>query len=101
MLTIKRGDTGFGVKGTLSNTDGCVDLTDASVLFLFGQHEIKAEITDALNGEVLVFFNKIHTEKVGNYSAEFEVQFKDGRVETFPNNTYIRISIINDLGGVS
>lgn len=101
MITIKRGDTGFGIKGTLTNVEGRIDLTEANVLFLYGKHEIKAYIKDAFNGEVMVFFNKIHTEKKGIYNAEFEVQFKDGRIETFPSDGYIKINIIDDLGGVS
>lgn len=100
-LTIKRGDTGFGIKATLSNTQGCIDLTDASVLFLFDKFEIPAEISDAENGEVIVFFERTHTEDAGFYNAEFEVQFLDGRVETFPSNGYLKVHIKNDLGGIS
>ena len=100
-LTIKRGDTGFGIKATLSNTQGCVDLTDASVLFLFDKFEIPSEVIDAENGEVIVFFERTHTEDAGFYNAEFEVQFPDGRVETFPSNGYLKIHITSDLGGIS
>ena len=101
MIVLKRGDNGIGIRATLSNENGPVDLTDASVLFLFSNFEINAQIHDAENGVVNVFLEKMHTEKTGEFYAEFEVQFSDGRVETFPNNDYLRLKIIKDLGGVS
>jgi|SRR5690625_1022587 len=101
MLTLKRGDDGIGIKATLSNTLGCLDLTDTSVLFLFDDYEIPAQITDAENGEVLVVFEHIHTSKTGVYRGEFEVTFNDGRIETFPNDSYLNLKIMQDLGGTS
>jgi hypothetical protein len=31
------------------------------------------------------------------YSAEFEVTYSDGSIETFPNSDYIRVEIIDDI----
>lgn len=99
MLTIKQNDNGIGIKATLSNEQGPVNLTDAEVLFVMGEHEIPSQIVDAENGQVLVVFESIHTEVPGIYPAEFEVRFPDGRNETFPNDDYIKIHIMKDLGG--
>lgn len=101
MITLKQNDTGIGLKATLTNVDENVDLTDADVLFLFGGHEIVADVEDAENGKLFIAFNKVHTTKTGFYNAEFEVKFKDNRVETFPNDGYIKIQIKQDLGGTS
>lgn len=100
-LIIKRGDTGIGFLATLSNEHGPVNLTGADVLFLCGEHRIKCLPHDITNGEVIVVFDKIHTEKTKIYVAEFKVTFKDGRVETFPNDGYLKINIKKDLGGGS
>lgn len=99
MITIKRNDTGIGIKATLSNKDGAVDLTDADVLFLMDKHEITPVVEDAENGIVLVTFNEVHTSQTGILKAEFEVAFADGRKETFPNDDYLKVHIMNDLGG--
>lgn len=100
-LTIKRGDTGIGVQATLSNLKGCVDLTDSTVLFIFNGDSVPVDIVDAENGIVNVYFNRTQTEKCGFYNAEFEVQFPDGRIETYPSDGYLKVRIYNDLGGVS
>lgn len=101
MITLKQGDTGIGLKATLSNDDGHINLTNSSVLFLMNEHEIQSVIVNEENGEVEVIFNKIHTSKAGIFNAEFEVQFSDGRVETYPNDGYLQIKIMRDLGGIS
>lgn len=99
MIKLKQNDNGIGLKATLTNIDGNVDLTDADILFLFGDYEINANIIDA--SKVMVIFNKVHTSKTGFYDAEFEVKFKDGRVETFPSDGYIKIHVLKDLGGIN
>jgi hypothetical protein len=38
------------------------------------------------------------TAEVGSYLAEFEVTYTDSTVETFPNDKYIRVEIIDDIG---
>src|SRR5699024_2841241 len=98
MIILKRGDTGIGLRATLSNDEGNVDLTGSEVHFLFGEHKINAEIEDGKKN-VLVVFNDMHTMKTGIFDAEFKVRFKDGRVETSPNDSYLKIKIMQDLGG--
>lgn len=99
MITIKRHDTGIGIKATLQNENGTVDLTDASVLFLMGEYKIHPFMLDRNNGIVTVEFKDVHTKVEGIYRAEFEVEYSDGRIETFPNDEYIKVKIMEDLGG--
>lgn len=96
-LTIKRGDTGLGIKANLSNEIGNLDLKDANITLLFGGHEIEAKVSSVHDNELMVFLNEEHTSKVGSYDAEFKVEFKDGRIETFPSDGYLKVNIIRDL----
>jgi len=99
MITLKQNDTGIGILSTLSNENGPVDLLGATVLFYMGEHAISPTAQDEINGVLLVTFNSIHTVVTGLFKAEFEVKFSDGRVETFPNDGYLQVNIIKDLGG--
>jgi transcriptional/translational regulatory protein YebC/TACO1 len=103
LVTIKRNDTKDNIKATLSNESGPVDLTGATVRFLMSKRGIvkvdrQAQIQDAVNGIVWMVFEQGDTDESGSFQAEFEVTFPDARVETFPNDSFILINIINDLG---
>jgi hypothetical protein len=102
-ITIKRNDTRDALKATLSNESGPVDLTGATVRFLMSKRKtIKvdraAQIKDAANGVVWMVFEQGDTDQDGLFNAEFEVTFPDNRIETFPNDGFISINIIKDLG---
>ncbi len=104
-ITIKRGDTRNCIKAILKNASGApVDLTDCSVSFHMAPLnrpptiDREAHIEDAENGEVWMVWVPGETDSAGVYRAEFEVIYKDGRRETFPNANYISIRILEDLG---
>lgn len=105
-ITIKRGDTRNCIKAVLKDATGnSVDLTGCSdvnfyMVPLCGTTVIKraAHIEDAAAGEVWFVWNTGDTDVAGVYRAEFEVVYMDGRKETFPNNGYISIKILSDLG---
>lgn len=99
MITIKQNDNGIGIIATLSNKNGAVDLTNASVLFLFDGHELTPTIEDAVTGKVVVVFESPHTAKPGTFAGEFEVTFADSRKETYPSNDYVKLKILRDIGG--
>jgi hypothetical protein len=100
---IKRNDTKDNIKATLSNESGPVDLTGATVRFLMSKRGIvkvdrQVQIQDAVNGIVWMVFDQGDTDESGSFQAEFEVTFSDARIETFPNDGFFLINIINDLG---
>ena len=100
MITLKRGDTGIGIKFTLSNLKGDGNLTDADISFLIGDHEIIPQKIEAENGVVMVVFEQEYTEKTGYFNCEFKVKYKDGRIETFPSDGFAKVRIMDDLGGL-
>jgi transcriptional/translational regulatory protein YebC/TACO1 len=100
---LKRNDTRDNIKATLSNESGPVDLTGATVRFLMSKRGVikvdrPAQIQDSTNGIVWMVFEQGDTNETGLFQAEFEVTFSDARIETFPNDSFILINIINDLG---
>jgi transcriptional/translational regulatory protein YebC/TACO1 len=103
MITLKKNDTKDNIKATLSNESGPVELTGATVRFLMSKRgtikvDRQAQIQDAVNGVVWMVFEQGDTNETGLFQAEFEVTFPDARIETFPNDSFILIDIINDLG---
>lgn len=104
-MTIKRGDTRTCIKAVLKDARGApVDLTDCSVGFHMAPLSRPAVISraahveDAAAGEVWFVWAPGETDTAGVYRAEFEVVYQDGRRETFPNDGYISIQILEDLG---
>jgi len=51
----------------------------------------------ALEGLVRYNWTAADTDTVGSYQAEFEVTYADASIETFPNDGYIRVEIIDDI----
>ncbi len=103
-VIIKRGDTRNCIKAVLKDTSGSpVDLTDCRVNFHMARIGRQPNVSRATHienaavGEVWVVWAPGETDISGIYRAEFEVIYKDGRHETFPNNGYVSIQILNDL----
>ena len=104
-ITIKRGDTRNCIKAILKNASGApVDLAGCEVNFhmaSLGRQAIVSRAVhteDAEAGAVWVVWATGETNIAGVYRAEFEVVYQDGRRETFPNDGYISIQILEDLG---
>jgi hypothetical protein len=55
-------------------------------------------ISDATNGIVTVTFTGTDTSQVGNYEAEIEVVWPTSQPQTFPNDSYFTITIVDDVG---
>jgi hypothetical protein len=54
-------------------------------------------VTNATEGEVKYEWQSDDTDEWGEYYAEWEVEYSDGTVETFPNDGYIQIEILETL----
>lgn len=110
-LFAKQGDTSPSVLRTLQDGDGNgINLTDADVVFnmrrIHGDQSpiIEAgEVTlvDASAGDVSYEWQPGDTDETGGFYGEFEVTFSDGSIETFPNDGYIRIAIVEQLGSLA
>ena len=104
-VMIKRGDTRTAIRASLVEANGAAaDLTGAAVRFLAADLKGSplvaraADVLDATRGTVLFAWEPPETDKAGTYRAEFEVAYPDGRTQTYPNDGYITIEILPDLG---
>lgn len=102
---IKQNDTAPSIRATLENGNGDpINLTGATVRFhmrVLGANNTKvdaaATVISASAGIVQYNWIAADTNTIGTYTAEFEVTYADNTVETFPNNTYIRVEITDDI----
>ncbi len=102
---IKQNDTAPIILVSLKDgNDAVVSLTGASAIFKMrpvGQSTVKtnaaAIIHNADSGQVRYEWVAADTDTIGSYEAEFQVTFSDGKIETFPNSDFIRITITDDI----
>jgi hypothetical protein len=102
---VKQNDTSPAMLATLQDADGnAVNVTGATVRFhmrAVGSTQVvvdeAATIVTALDGLVRYDWQAADTDTIGSYQAEFEVTYADASVETFPNDGYIRVEIIDDI----
>lgn len=102
---IKRGDTKEPIAATLSDENGAVDVTGAAVKFLMRRKTTGAvkvnsagQIVDGAAGTVRYEWSAEDTDTEGEYQAEWQVTFADARVQTFPNDSYIEVKVVKDIG---
>lgn len=103
-FTIKQNDTAPSVEAVLKNSAGtAVDLTGATVNFhmkdLGGTVVVDAaaSVTDASGGTVQYDWDAADTDTAGTFYAEFEVEYPDGTIETFPNTGSVAVKIVKEL----
>lgn len=104
-ITIKQGDTRHAIRALLKTVDGIpIDLSNAKVRFLMASRRgpivLNNEATVEVDGKVHYVFTDGETDVTGFYEAEFLVTYDDMRVETFPHQGKISITIENRLGGI-
>ena len=104
-FSIKQNDTSPPIRAILKDGDGvAINLDGASVRFhmrVIGAStttvDAAATIISSAGGIVQYNWIAADTAAIGSYQAEFEVTYSDSTVETFPNNGYIRVEIIDDI----
>jgi predicted dehydrogenase len=102
---IKQNDTSPKILATLQNANGdAIDLTGASVKFhmrtVGGASTVvdaAATIVTAASGIVRYSWVSPNTATIGSYQAEFQVTYADATIETFPNDSYISVEIVDDI----
>jgi predicted dehydrogenase len=102
---IKQNDTVPSIRAELRNGNGDpVDLINATVQFhmrAIGANQTTVDaasvVVSAASGVVQYNWIADDTVTIGSYQAEFEVTYPDGTIETFPNDGYIRVEIIDDI----
>jgi len=102
---IKQNDTSPALLATLQDADGnAVNVTGGSIRFHMRQIgsttvvvDEAAVIVTPLEGVVRYNWQAADTATIGSYQAEFEVTYADASIETFPNDGYIRVQIIDDV----
>ena len=102
---IKQNDTVPGIRATLKNGSGnAIDLINATVRFhmrsLSGttaKVDASATVVNANNGLVQYNWVATDTNTIGSYQGEFEVTYPDATVETFPNDGFLHIEVLDDL----
>jgi hypothetical protein len=105
---IKKDDQLPEIEATLRDADlVAVDITgNIGVRFIMAAKggavkvDASATVVSAVGGVVKYSWQEPDTDTAGNFIAEFEVEFSDGRLETFPNSTNINIKVTPDLGGI-
>lgn len=104
-FSIKQNDTAPSLRATLLNGSGNeIDLTGATVRFHMRELgkttttvNQPATVINASGGIVQYDWVAADTDVIGSYQAEFQVTYSDGTIETFPNDSYIRVEIIDDI----
>ena len=101
---VKRNDTQPRMLARLTDGYGAaINLTDCSVRFHMKliacaiKIDASAAIVTPLEGVVRYDWQPSDTNAAGSYKAEFEVTYPDNTIETFPNDSYIRVEIIDDI----
>lgn len=100
---IKRNDTRPEISVTaLDDAGAAVNLTGATVKFFMKQNNTlkvngTGSLISAAAGTMKYQWVAADTDTAGDYLAEFQVTFGDGRILTFPNATYINVHVITDL----
>ncbi len=113
-FTIKRNDTRPRLVTTLitdfgTAAEGPVDLTSASAVKFLMRSEsapagsapkvnAAATISDAAAGIVTYTWVDGDTDTEGIFEGEFQITWSDDGVETIPNDSYISIQVVDDLG---
>lgn len=100
-FTTKQGDTRTALKATLTPVDGAFENV-SKVFFCMSDTLFNEKINREVDVQdlpaVIVVFKADEIAEAGMYYGEFVVEYTDGKIETIPNNDYIKIKIGQRLG---
>ena len=102
-FSTKVGDTRNALKATLTTASGETP-ADVDTIFFRMSNTLFVNIIDrAVDIEALpevgVIFTADEVAEAGNYYGEFLLTYTDGKIETYPNVGYIKITIEKNVGG--
>lgn len=103
-FVIKKNDRLPVVRAYLSDVNGYVDLTNASVQFIYQDRRRlnppttgEATLIAASSGLVEFAWASGNVSSAGTYLAEWRVHFPNTKVLSFPNDGYISFEVIDTL----
>lgn len=112
-FSIKQGDTSSAVYATLQDASGdAVDIQGADVRFLMAplsggtltvaaaavNAQVGAGTVDGSKGNVVYNWATTDLSVADWYSAEWEVTFSNGSIQSFPNTGYMLVAVEAQLG---
>lgn len=104
---MKQFDTAPAFVCALSDVNGPINLTGASVLFIMklvtGGAGTKVAaagtVTDAVNGVVSYQWITADTNVAADYNAEWQITYGTGKQQSFPDPGYLLVRVTTDLNG--
>ena len=105
-FNLKRNDTSPSIIIDLKKPDGTAQSITGATSTRFhmmdatGVVKVDDDVTtvlDAANGQVQYDWVAADTDTAGEFRVEIEVTFSDGTIETFPNASYIVVTITADV----
>lgn len=105
IVTIKQGDTYPPLRAYLQMGNGAaINLDGASVRLLLVDADNNPKLSQAMSvmnaaeGLVSYSWGATDTSTPGEYKMEFEITLNDGKIVTVPNDGYITLNIVSELG---
>jgi hypothetical protein len=87
-LTLDGASVAFSMKPVVARGTKTVDSASATIHEFDGERDVT---------EVSYTLDSADTSESGDYVAEFEATYDDGRIETYPNGRYYFISIEDEV----
>jgi hypothetical protein len=103
---IKQNDTAPSIEAVLTDSnDRARSLATASAVRFHMKRENGAVVISAGTGSIVnpgkgivkYEWQSGDTKNVGTHTAEFEVEYSNGQIETFPNSSYIKVIVKGEL----
>ena len=105
---IAQNDTSPTLVSTLMDGHEPIDLSNATEIRFYMENEFKEVVisenlsgnvnpVELTNGEVEYIFKEEDTTETGRYKAEWQVEYNDGSIETYPVDNKIDVHINSSI----